>query len=343
MIKIATWNVNSVKPRLAHLLDWLKEAAPDIVLLQETKTIDAQFPLDPILDAGYNAAVHGQKTYNGVAILARRPIDVELTRLPGDDDDDQARYIEGVIGNVRVASIYLPNGNPVASDKYEYKLAWMERLYRHACTLLATEDARLVPKGFVFMASRSNSPKERSNQVWMHTWFSIFQTVDALFRNVQVNGGPDPRVDVKDMGFATTDDTVPAFFPMKHNVAGSFHRMASWEEAQLIIAEAQLGQEAVDRINAVRQIHGIADFVPVDVNDATEILNKVVDERAREFFMEGRLLPDMVRFRGDARIDNVLLRFQEGLEPRQVNIYRENYCIPLSDREIDNNPNVEPA
>ena len=148
MIKIATWNVNSVKPRLAHLLDWLKEAAPDIVLLQETKTIDEQFPLDPILDAGYNAAVHGQKTYNGVAILARRPIDVELTRLPGDDDDDQARYIEGVIGNVRVASIYLPNGNPVASDKYEYKLAWMERLYRHACTLLATEDAFVLGGDF---------------------------------------------------------------------------------------------------------------------------------------------------------------------------------------------------
>lgn len=148
MIKIATWNVNSVKARLAHLLDWLADAAPDIVLLQETKTTDEQFPLEPILDAGYNAAVRGQKTYNGVAILARRPIDVELTRLPGDADDDQARYIEGMIGNVRVASVYLPNGNPVASDKYEYKLAWMERLHGHARALLATEDAFVLGGDF---------------------------------------------------------------------------------------------------------------------------------------------------------------------------------------------------
>jgi len=140
--------VNSVKARLAHLLDWLADAAPDIVLLQETKTTDEQFPLEPILDAGYNAAVRGQKTYNGVAILARRPIDVELTRLPGDADDDQARYIEGMIGNVRVASVYLPNGNPVASDKYEYKLAWMERLHGHARALLATEDAFVLGGDF---------------------------------------------------------------------------------------------------------------------------------------------------------------------------------------------------
>ena len=148
MIKIATWNVNSVKARLAHLLDWLADAAPDIVLLQETKTTDEQFPLEPILDAGYNAAVSGQKTYNGVAILAKHPIDVELTRLPGDADDDQARYIEGMIGNVRVASVYLPNGNPVPGDKYEYKLAWMERLHGHARALLATEDAFVLGGDF---------------------------------------------------------------------------------------------------------------------------------------------------------------------------------------------------
>jgi hypothetical protein len=208
-------------------------------------------------------------------------------------------------------------------------------------TLLATEDALLVDPGFVFMASRSNSPKERSNQVWMHTWFSIFQTVDVLFRNLQVDGEPDPRVDVKDLGSNTTDDTVPAFFPVKHELAGNGHRIASWEEAQLIIAEAQLGQVAVDRINELRQMHDLPDFTPVDVSDDDEILNQVLDERAREFFLEGRLLGDMVRFHEDPRIDLMLLRFQEGLEPRQVNIYRENYCIPLSDREIDNNPNVE--
>ncbi len=204
----------------------------------------------------------------------------------------------------------------------------------------ANSDALEVPAGFVFMATRSDPPRDRANQVWLHTWFSIFQTVDVLFRNLQVNGEPDPRVDVEDLGSNTTDDTVPAFFPVKHKAAGNGHRIASWEEAQLIIAEAQLGQEAVDRINALRQMHGLPDFTPVDVSDDIEILNKVLDERAREFFLEGRLLGDMVRFHEDPRIDLVLLRFQEGLEPRQVNTYRANYCIPLSDREIDNNPNV---
>ena len=200
-------------------------------------------------------------------------------------------------------------------------------------------DALEVPMGFEFLATRSSNPRERSNQVWMHTWFSLFQTVNAMFRDLQVNGQPDPRVVVTEKG-ATTDDTVLFFGPEKHNGADIGHRMASWEEAQLIIAEAQLGQEAVDRINALRQIHGLPDFTPVDVNDDIEILNKVVDERAREFFMEGRLLGDMVRFRDDTRIDLVLLRFQEGKEPRQVNTYVANYCIPLSEREIDNNPNV---
>jgi len=204
----------------------------------------------------------------------------------------------------------------------------------------ANLDALEVPAGFEFMATRSSDPRERSNQVWMHTWFSIFQTVDATFRNLQVNGEPDPRVDVQDMGFGTTDNTVPAFFPMKHHSASVPHRIASWEEAQLIIAESQLGQVAVDRINALRQMHGLPAYVPVDVTDDTEILNKVVDERAREFFLEGRLLGDMVRFRGDARIDLAVVRFQEGVEPRGVNTYSANYCIPLSDREIDNNPNV---
>ena len=250
---------------------------------------------------------------------------------------------------LRVAETWFTKGlqsAEIASDATFINLARLGRA-RVRLNLGDLTEARLdaleVPMDFEFLTTRSSDPRERSNQVWMHTWFSIFQTVDALFRNVQVNGGPDPRVDVQDMGFATTDDTVPAFFPMKHNVAGSFHRMASWEEAQLIIAEAELGQVAVDRINALRQMHGIADFTPVDVNDDIEILNKVVDERAREFFMEGRLLGDMVRFRGDARIDLALVRFQEGLEPRRVNTYSANYCLPLSDREVDNNPNVEPA
>lgn len=146
-MKIATWNVNSLKARLSHLLDWLKAAQPDVVLLQELKGEESIFPFLEIGDAGYNAALSGQKTYNGVAILSKTPIDVLETRLPGDKTDEQARYIEAFIEGadngrgVRVASIYAPNGNPIPGDKFDYKLAWMARLQTHAKGLLKTGDA----------------------------------------------------------------------------------------------------------------------------------------------------------------------------------------------------------
>ena len=143
-LKIATWNVNSVKARLPIVLEWLRDARPDVVLLQEIKCLEEQFPTLEIGDLGYNVAAVGQKTYNGVAILSKSPIEVERRALIGGGSDDQARYVEAVIdgGNspVRVASIYLPNGNPVGSDKFDYKLAWMERLFEHARRLLETED-----------------------------------------------------------------------------------------------------------------------------------------------------------------------------------------------------------
>jgi len=141
MTTIASWNVNSVKARLEHLLRWLKDTAPDIVALQELKCIEEQFPYLEIGDLGYNAAVVGQKAYNGVAILSKFPIDVEYTALPGDNSDEQARYLEVFTGTVRVASIYLPNGNPVPGEKFDYKLAWMERLYEHTSSLLKGEEA----------------------------------------------------------------------------------------------------------------------------------------------------------------------------------------------------------
>jgi len=140
VIKLATWNVNSVKARLPHLLRWLKEAAPDIVLLQEIKLLADDFPSLEIGDLGYNIAVVGQKSYNGVAILAKQPVAVEQRALPGDGSDEQARYLEAVIGELRVATLYLPNGNPVDSAKFSYKLAWMERLRLHAQALLDREE-----------------------------------------------------------------------------------------------------------------------------------------------------------------------------------------------------------
>ena len=140
-MKIATWNVNSIRARLPRVLEWLAEAAPDVALLQEIKTVGEDFPGLEIGELGYNVAVCGQKTYNGVAILAKRPIEDVIAVLPGDDDDDQARYIEAVVGDVRVASIYLPNGNPVDSAKFPYKLAWMDRLHERVRALLAFEEA----------------------------------------------------------------------------------------------------------------------------------------------------------------------------------------------------------
>jgi exodeoxyribonuclease-3 len=143
-MKIATWNVNSIKARLPRLLDWLVTANPDVALLQETKTVDDAFPGQEIEDLGYNIAVHGQKSYNGVAILSKLPMDDVVCGLPGDDSDEQARYIEAVIADVRVASIYLPNGNPIDSDKFPYKLAWMDRLYLRAKELLSYEEAFIL-------------------------------------------------------------------------------------------------------------------------------------------------------------------------------------------------------
>jgi exodeoxyribonuclease-3 len=139
-MKIATWNVNSIRVRLPILLDWLKQAQPDVALLQETKCVDEAFPGLEIGDLGYNVALSGQKTYNGVAILAKRPIQVETRKLPGDDADEEARYIEAIVDGLRVASVYVPQGTDVAGPRFQFKLAYYERLRRHIAGLLEQED-----------------------------------------------------------------------------------------------------------------------------------------------------------------------------------------------------------
>jgi exodeoxyribonuclease III len=145
---IATWNVNSIRQRLQHLLRWLGECKPDVVCLQELKCQDDTFPRLEIEEAGYRVETNGQKTFNGVALLSRAPLEDVKRGLPGDDGDTQARYIEAIIPAdgrvVRVASIYLPNGNPPQSDKYPYKLGFMERLRRHAAELLRLEEALIL-------------------------------------------------------------------------------------------------------------------------------------------------------------------------------------------------------
>lgn len=145
-MKIATFNVNSIKARLPRVLEWLKECEPDVVCLQEIKCLDENFPRMEIEDLGYNIETHGQKTYNGVAILSKYPIEDVTRGLPENTKDDQARYIEAFTGGVRVGCIYLPNGNPAPGEKFDYKLRWMDYLIKHAKTLLAYEE-RLVLAG----------------------------------------------------------------------------------------------------------------------------------------------------------------------------------------------------
>lgn len=148
-IKIATWNVNSVRSRLAHLIDYLRsDKAPDILLLQEIKCVTEKFPYLEIEDLGYNVVAQGQKTYNGVAIISKYPIEDVVNKLPAEDSDEQARYIEALISTgstpLRVASVYVPNGNMVGSEKFQYKMRFLDRLYNHAKELLSYNEALII-------------------------------------------------------------------------------------------------------------------------------------------------------------------------------------------------------
>lgn len=141
-MKICTWNVNSVKSRLEHLTKYLREVSPDVLLLQELKCETEAFPRMEIEDCGYNLAIHGQKTYNGVAILSKFPLEDVFTAL--DETDEQARYIEAVTNGVRVASVYVPNGQEPNSDKFQYKLKFFENLRNHAQQLLQYDEKLII-------------------------------------------------------------------------------------------------------------------------------------------------------------------------------------------------------
>lgn len=147
-LSIATWNVNSIKSRLSHLTQWLKSDAPDIVLLQELKCVEDAFPAMEIEELGYNIAVHGQKTYNGVAILSKFPLEDIQRGLPGNEEDPQARYVEAVISvndsAIRVASVYVPNGQSTDSEKYPYKLGFLDHLVAHSKTLVRHDEMLVI-------------------------------------------------------------------------------------------------------------------------------------------------------------------------------------------------------
>lgn len=153
-MKIASYNINGIKARLPAVTDWLKEAEPDVAIFQEIKSIDENFPREHFEDMGYNVETHGQKSFNGVALISKLPLEDVVRGLPNPEDagrdgvdDAEARYIEAtVVGNsaVRICGLYLPNGNPVGTEKFDYKLRWMERLHARAEELLALEDPFLM-------------------------------------------------------------------------------------------------------------------------------------------------------------------------------------------------------
>jgi exodeoxyribonuclease-3 len=162
-MRIATFNVNGIRARIAHLLQWLEREKPDVVCLQELKASDDSFPVMAIKAAGYEAIWNGQKSWNGVAILARGEKPVETRRkLPGGDEDSHSRYLEAVVGGMVIGCLYLPNGNPQPGPKFDYKLEWFERLIRHAAELRASGqpvvlagDYNVVPTDFDIYNPRS--------------------------------------------------------------------------------------------------------------------------------------------------------------------------------------------
>ncbi|AVT20924.1 exodeoxyribonuclease III [Paracidovorax avenae] len=171
-MKIATFNVNSVRARLPALLQWLEETRPDVACLQELKCTADAFPAEALREAGYGAIWHGQKAWNGVAILARGADPVEVQRgLPGDESDSQSRYLEAAVGGVLIACLYLPNGNPAPGPKFDYKLGWLDRLARRA------EVLRSRPEPVVLAGDFNIIPTERDvykPDAWVD---------DALFRS----------------------------------------------------------------------------------------------------------------------------------------------------------------
>lgn len=257
-MKIATWNVNSIKARLEPALAWIREAEPDVLALQEIKTVDEGFPREAFEALGYNCAVHGQKSYNGVAILSKRPMEDVTPRLHGDETDDHARYLEAVVagehGTVRIASIYAPNGNPQPGPKFDYKLAWLERLRLHAKNLLALEEPVILMGDYNIIPEDRDAEKPKA---WVK---------DALFQ-------PESRAMYRRLENLGYTDAFRALHP-----AGGHYTFwdyfGSWERNNGIrIDHAFLSPQAMDRLTGcwiAREVRGASekpsDHVPVVVD-----------------------------------------------------------------------------
>jgi exodeoxyribonuclease-3 len=254
-MRIASWNVNSIKQRIDSMVTWLSDCRPDIVCLQETKCVDATFPREPFEALGYNVAVHGQKTFNGVAILSKLPFDEVTPRLPGDELDEQARFLEAVVstktGALRVASLYLPNGNPPRTEKYTYKLNWMERITEYAHERLALEEPLVLAGDFNVIPTEIDV---HDPALWLGDALFLPQT-RAKFRALLHLG-------LTDAVRATSDD--PGVYTFWDYQAGA------WQKNNGIrIDHLLLSPQAADRLTAagidkqVRAWERPSDHVPV--------------------------------------------------------------------------------
>lgn len=182
-MRVATFNINGIKARAEALTAWLDEASPDVVVLQEIKSVDEGFPRDLFEDRGYTVETHGQKSFNGVAILSKLPLEDVTRGLPGDDADEQARWIEGTVigdqGAVRVCGLYLPNGNPAPGPKYDYKLGWMERMRARAAELLAMEEPALMAGDYNIIPQPEDAAKP---DAWREDALFLLSSRDAYRR-----------------------------------------------------------------------------------------------------------------------------------------------------------------
>lgn len=254
-MRIATWNVNSVKQRIEPMQRWLKEREPDVVCLQEIKCVDDAFPRQTFEDMGYNVATHGQKTYNGVAILSKHPLEEVERGLPGDDDDDHARYMEAVIsvegGAVRVASVYLPNGNPAPGAKYTYKLGWMERLKEHARARLALEEPMVLAGDYNAIPTPDDV---HDPELWMKDALFLPQTREKFREFIHLGLTDAVRATSDDAGLYTFWDYQGGAF-QKNNGIRIDHLLLSPQAAD------RLSAAGVDR--ATRGGEKPSDHVPV--------------------------------------------------------------------------------
>jgi len=200
LMRIATWNINGVKARIDNLIHWLRDAAPDVVCLQEVKSVDEAFPTEPIEELGYNIAVNGQKGFNGVALLSKHPLEDIRKGLPGMEDDEQARFLTGLVstesGAFRVASAYMPNGNPIGTEKFDYKLRWLERVEDWARSELMNEETLVLGGDFNIIPE----PLDAKNpEAWVTD--ALFQPQSrAAFRRLAALGLTDAVRAVDDRG-----------------------------------------------------------------------------------------------------------------------------------------------